>query len=62
MKKEEYKARYAINNGNGTYRVPLNRISMKIEGNPPCVFGEVANLIGMLEEKVEEQERILKSK
>lgn len=48
MKNEQLK-RYSIPNGNGTYRIPITGMDIRIEGNPPCIFGDLAQLIGRVE-------------
>ena len=39
----------AIANGNGTYRIPITGLDIRIEGNPPCLFGDIADLVGQVE-------------
>ena len=45
----EIKPKMAIANGNGTYRIPITGMNIRIEGNPPCLFGDIADLIGQVE-------------
>ena len=59
---KDSKPKMAIANGNGTYRIPLNRFELRIEGNPPCLFGSIADAIGRMEtigtiEELEEMKR-----
>lgn len=60
------KRRYSIHNGNGTYRIPLRRgIDLRIESNSEttaCLFGELANLVGRVENlgPIEELEEHIK--
>lgn len=46
----ETKKRFSIPNGNGTYRIPITGLNIRIEGNPPCIFGDIANRIGQVED------------
>lgn len=57
------KKRYSIHNGNGSYRIPLRHgMNIRIESNSEtttCLFGELADLVGRVEnlgpiEKLEE--------
>ena len=34
---------------NGTYRIPITGLDIRIEGNPPCLFGDIADLVGQVE-------------
>lgn len=58
------KKRYSIPNGNGTYRIPLTGLDIRIEGNPPCIFGDIARLVGKAEDlgDLEELAQMVKSK
>lgn len=46
--------RYSIPNGNGTYRIPINGLNVRIEsekgGTIPAIFGELADLVGKVED------------